>query len=56
MIKVASGNTLMCRFRFDEEMIWSLLADHGRRGEREDGNASRLHASILMAGKFSEAV
>ena len=56
MIKVASGNTLMCRFRFDEEMIWSLLADHGRRGEREDGNASRLQASILMAGKFSEAV
>ena len=57
MIKVASGNTLMCRFRFDEEMIWSLLADHGRgRGEGEEGNASRLHASILMAGKFSEAV
>jgi flagellar transcriptional activator FlhD len=53
MIKVASGNTLMCRFRFDEEMIWSLLADHGRRGEGDDGNASRLHASILMAGKFS---
>jgi flagellar transcriptional activator FlhD len=57
MIKVASGNTLMCRFRFDEEMVWSLLADHGRRGgEREDSSASRLHASILMAGKFSEAV
>ncbi|MEI8303394.1 MAG: flagellar transcriptional regulator FlhD [Burkholderiales bacterium] len=57
MIKVASGNTLMCRFRFDEEMVWSLLSDHGRRGaEREDASASRLHASILMAGKFSEAV
>jgi flagellar transcriptional activator FlhD len=57
MIKVASGNTLMCRFRFDEERVWSLLADHGRRGaEREDSSASRLHASILMAGKFSEAV
>lgn len=57
MIKVASGNTLMCRFRFDEEMIWSLLADHGRVGaDGEQGNASRLHASILMAGKYSEAV
>ena len=57
MIKVAAGNTLMCRFRFDEEMIWSLLADHGRgRGAGEVGNASRLHASILMAGKFSEVV
>ena len=40
-----------------EILIWSLLADHGRgRGEGEEGNASRLHASILMAGKFSEAV
>ena len=36
MIKVASGNTLMCRFRFDEEMIWSLLADHGRRKQCDE--------------------
>ncbi len=57
MIKVASGNTLMCRFRFDEEMIWSLLSDQGRtRSDGEESNASRLHASILMAGRFSEAV
>jgi flagellar transcriptional activator FlhD len=57
MIKVASGNTLMCRFRFDEEMIWGLLADQGSaRGVGEEGNASRLHASILMAGRYSEAV
>lgn len=57
MIKIASGNTLMCRFRFDEEMIWSLLAEHGAgRGDGEEGNAARLHASILMAGKFEEAV
>ena len=57
MIKVAAGNTLMCRFRFEEEMIWSLLAEHGAtRADGETTNASRLHASILMAGKFSEAV
>jgi len=57
ILKVASGNTLMCRFRFDEEMIWGLLAEHGAaRGMGEEGNASRLHASILMAGKFEEAV
>jgi flagellar transcriptional activator FlhD len=57
MIRIASGNTLMCRFRFDEALIWSLLGDHGRAdGEGEEKNASRLHASILMAGKYSEAV
>jgi len=57
MIRIASGNTLMCRFRFDEEMIWSLLADHGAgRTQGESGNASRLHASILMAARHAEAV
>lgn len=56
MIRIASGNTLMCRFRFDEEMIWSLLADHGsQRGEGEAGVAARLHASILMAARQVEA-
>ncbi len=57
MIRVASGNVLMCRFRFDEEMVWSLLADHGaQRSCGETGNASRLHASILMAARRAEAV
>ena len=56
MIRVASGNTLMCRFRFEEEMVWSLLADHGaHRASGEAGNASRLHASILMAARHAEA-
>jgi flagellar transcriptional activator FlhD len=57
LVKIASGNLLMCRFRFDDEMVWSLLADHGRRGTAGvDANASRLHASIVMAGNFVEAV
>jgi flagellar transcriptional activator FlhD len=57
LVRIASGNMLMCRFRFDDEMVWSLLADHGRRaGAAFEGNASRLHASIVMAGNFAEAV
>ncbi|NLD67302.1 MAG: flagellar transcriptional regulator FlhD [Limnobacter sp.] len=59
MMKIAAGNTLMCRFRFDDQMIWSLLAEHGRPaadGAARDGSAGRLHASILMAGDFSETV
>ncbi|HEY5633471.1 MAG TPA: flagellar transcriptional regulator FlhD [Burkholderiaceae bacterium] len=57
MIRVAAGNNLMCRFRFEEEMIWSLLAEHGAtRADGETGNASRLHASILMSGKLSEVL
>jgi flagellar transcriptional activator FlhD len=55
LLKIASGNLLMCRFRFDDEMVWSLLAEHGRRHQGMDGNAQRLHASILMAGSVVEA-
>ena len=54
MIRIASGKSLMCRFRFDEDMIWSLLSDHRERSEGEAGSASRLHASILMAGRHTE--
>ena len=57
LLKIASGNMLMCRFRFDDEMVWSLLSEHGRRSPTGmDANASRLHASIVMAGNFAEAV
>lgn len=57
LLKIASGNMLMCRFRFDDEMVWALLSEHGRRRPTGmDANASRLHASIVMAGNFAEAV
>jgi flagellar transcriptional activator FlhD len=53
IMKIASGNTLLCRFRMDDEVIWGLLTNHGK-GAANDGVA-RLHASILMAGRHQEA-
>ena len=53
MMKMASGNTLLCRFRMDDDMVWNLLTSHGK-GAANDG-MSRLHASILMAGRHQEA-
>ncbi len=53
MMKIAGGNTLLCRFRMDDDMVWSLLTSHGK-GAANDG-VSRLHASILMAGRHQEA-
>ncbi len=53
MMKIASGNTLLCRFRMDDDMVWSLLTNHGK-GAAND-TTSRLHASILMAGRHQEA-
>ena len=53
MMKIATGNTLLCRFRMDDDLVWNLLTSHGK-GAANDGVA-RLHASILMAGRHQEA-
>lgn len=54
MMKIASGNTLLCRFRMDDDLVWGLLTSHGKTSAAND-NVSRLHASILMAGRHQEA-
>jgi flagellar transcriptional activator FlhD len=53
MLKMATGNTLLCRFRMDDDMVWNLLTSHGKGAANE--GMSRLHASILMAGRHQEA-
>ncbi|MBP6901284.1 MAG: flagellar transcriptional regulator FlhD [Burkholderiaceae bacterium] len=53
MMKIASGNTLLCRMRCDDDMVWGLLTSHGKSSANDA--VSRLHASILMAGRHQEA-
>ena len=53
MMKIATGNQLLCRFRMDDDMVWNLLTSHGKTAANE--TVSRLHASILMAGRHQEA-
>ena len=53
MMKIASSNTLLCRFRMDDDLVWGLLTNHGK-GAANDVT-SRLHASILLAGRHQEA-
>ena len=53
MMKIATSNTLLCRFRMDDDMVWSLLTNHGKSAAND--TTSRLHASILMAGRHQEA-
>ena len=53
MMKIATGNTLLCRFRMDDDLVWSLLTSHGKSASND--SVSRLHASILMAGRHQEA-
>jgi flagellar transcriptional activator FlhD len=53
MMKVAAGNTLLCRFRMDDDLVWGLLTNHGKGAANDMTN--RLHASILLAGRHQEA-
>jgi len=53
LLKIATSNLLMCRFRFDDSMVWNLLLSHSRAGE--NAQASGMHAAILMAGNAVEA-
>jgi flagellar transcriptional activator FlhD len=53
MMKIATTNTLLCRFRMDDDLVWGLLTNHGKSAAND--SVSRLHASILMAGRHQEA-
>ncbi|ALV06223.1 MULTISPECIES: flagellar transcriptional regulator FlhD [Roseateles] len=53
MMKMAASNTLLCRFRMDDDLVWNLLTSHGKPAAND--SVSRLHASILMAGRHHEA-
>ncbi len=51
LVKAAGSNMLMCRFRFDDKMVWNLITSHG-----QDVQAKRTHAGILMSGNLAEVV
>jgi len=55
VFKLASSNTLLCRMRADENMVWGLLTS--RHSPQRSGNdtTQQLHASILMAGRLASA-
>ena len=55
ILKLASGTMLLCRFRMDDDVVWNLLTNH--TASKVDNDATtKLHASILMAGRFAEAI
>ena len=44
---------LVCRMRVDDDLVWTLLTNHGKGGVT--GGIGQLHANILMAGRHQEA-
>ena len=56
VLKVSGSSQLLCRFRVDDNLVWNLLAGHTEGAATQTDAASRLHANILMAGRFAEAL
>lgn len=53
--KIANTSMLLCRFRMDDEVVWGLLTNQ-TNGKVNNDATTRLHASILMAGRYSETL
>ncbi|MCE1249981.1 MAG: flagellar transcriptional regulator FlhD [Comamonadaceae bacterium] len=62
VLKLASRNTLLCSFRVDDELVWSLLTNHNLKKAGNEttkvGNeaTNTLHANILMASRVAEVL
>lgn len=46
IIKMAASNMLLCRFRFDENLLLNLVADYSK-----ERMMSQAHAAILMSAQ-----
>lgn len=55
LVRVASRNMMLCSMRFGDDVVWNLLTESHAPARSEAANASRLHASVLMAGRGAMA-
>ena len=53
LLKIASSNMLMCRFRFDDRMVWDLITSHSKASETGMGS---VHAAILLGSRELETI
>ncbi len=56
VMKLASRNTLLCSFRVDDSLVWSLLTNHDTPRKVGNEATNTLHANILMASRVSEVI
>ncbi|MEW6562989.1 MAG: flagellar transcriptional regulator FlhD [Pseudomonadota bacterium] len=51
LLRMAASNMLLCRFRFDEQLLLSMISDHNK-----DRMMSQTHAAIMMANQPVEVL
>ena len=56
LMRIAGANQLICRFRFDDDVVWNLLTNASKARATGTGAVAGLHANIVMAGQVAGAV
>jgi len=56
LMKIAGANQLICRFRFDDDIVWNLLTSHSKSKPAGTGAVAGLHANIVIAGQIADVV
>lgn len=52
ILKIAASNLLMCAFRYNDDLVWSLLSGHSN--DVPARGAAGMHAAILMAARVAQ--
>ena len=55
LMRIAGANQLICRFRFDDDVVWNLLTSASKGRAAGTGEVAGLHANIVMAGQIADA-
>ncbi len=55
LMRIAGANQLICRFRFDDDVVWNLLTSASKARAAGTGAVAGLHANIVMAGQITDA-
>lgn len=53
ILKLSATSMLLCKFRIEDEMTWSLLTNRNT-GKVNNDAATKLHASVLLSGQLAE--
>jgi flagellar transcriptional activator FlhD len=51
ILKLSNSNMMLCRIRFDDNLIFGMLANYNK-----DKAMAQSHAAILMAGQSAEVI
>ena len=55
IMKLASSNMLLCRFRADDDMVWNLLTQHNLPARTTNESSAMRRANPLMSSRFADA-